>query len=58
MSHLSDIKLDDRNLPPPTTEIEQEAVGLNHACKKNMAKGNDQIIIPMSGVPIIRLFAA
>ena len=24
MSHLSDIKLDDRNLPPPTAEIEQE----------------------------------
>jgi len=24
MSYLSDIKLDDRNLPPPTSEIEQE----------------------------------
>ena len=24
MSHLSDIKLDDRNLPSPTPEIEQE----------------------------------
>ena len=24
MSYLSNIKLDDRNLPPPTAEIEQE----------------------------------
>ena len=32
--------------------------GRRATCKKNMAKGNDQIIMPMSGVPIIRLFTA
>ena len=39
MSHLSDIKLDDRNLPPPTTEIEQERkVAIFDLLEKNTFK--------------------
>ena len=39
MSHLSDIKLDDRNLPPPTSEIEQERkVAIFDLLEKNTFK--------------------
>jgi uncharacterized protein (UPF0262 family) len=39
MSHLSDIKLDDRNLPPPTIEIEQERkVAIFDLLEKNTFK--------------------
>jgi uncharacterized protein (UPF0262 family) len=49
MSHLSDIKLDDRNLPPPTTEIEQERkVAIFDLLEKNTfklpKKANKEII--------------
>ena len=39
MSYLSDIKLDDRNLPPPTAEIEQERkVAIFDLLEKNTFK--------------------
>ena len=39
MSRLSDIKLDDRNLPPPTSEIEQERkVAIFDLLEKNTFK--------------------
>ena len=39
MSHLSDIKLDDRNLPSPTSEIEQERkVAIFDLLEKNTFK--------------------
>ena len=39
MSYLSDIKLDDRNLPPPTSEIEQERkVAIFDLLEKNTFK--------------------
>ena len=39
MSHLSDIKLDDQNLPPTTAEIEQERkVAIFDLLEKNTFK--------------------
>ena len=43
MSYLSDIKLDDQNLPPPTAEIEQERkVAIFDLLEKNTFKLPDK----------------